>query len=83
MGHADYYKHGDFNAICDRCGMKYKGSELKATWDGLMVCDKDWEPRQPQDFVRGVMDSQNTPYSRTEATDTFVDMAIRPAQENI
>ena len=37
-----------------------------------MVCDKDYEPRQPQDFVRGVVDQQAVPWSRREASDTFV-----------
>ena len=30
---------GDWNAICDRCGFKFKASELKKTWDNLYVCD--------------------------------------------
>jgi hypothetical protein len=71
MGHADYYKPGDNNAICDRCGFKYKASELRKTWDGLMVCDKDFEVRHPQDFVRGVKDDQHVAVSRPEAPDTF------------
>lgn len=73
MGKADYWKPHDFNAICDRCGHKYKGSELKKTWDGLMVCEYDYEPRHPQDFVKGVKDDMSTPYTRAEATDTFLD----------
>lgn len=71
MGRADYYKSGDHNGICDRCGFKYKFSELKRTWDGLWVCDKDWEPRQPQDFVRGVKDDQSVQNSRPESPDEF------------
>lgn len=66
-----YYKPGDWNAICDRCGFQYKASQLKKTWDGLMVCSKDWEPRQPQDFVKGVKDNQAVPWSRDEAPDSF------------
>ena len=46
------YRPGDHHAICDRCGFAYRASELKKTWDNLWVCAKDWEPRQPQDFVR-------------------------------
>lgn len=48
----DYYKHGDYNALCDVCGFKYKASELKRRWDGLMVCDQDFETRHPLDFFR-------------------------------
>jgi hypothetical protein len=49
---ATYYKRGDWNAICDRCGAKFKASQLRKTWEGFMVCQKDWEPRHPQDYVR-------------------------------
>jgi hypothetical protein len=72
MGHADTYTHGDHNGLCDRCGFKFKFSELRKTWDGLYVCHKDWEPRQPQDMVRGLPDKQTVPVSRPEGTDTFL-----------
>lgn len=61
MGKADQYKHGDHNAICDYCGMKFKASDLKLTWDNYLACKKCWEPRQPQDFVRGKIDRQAVP----------------------
>lgn len=73
MGHADYWKSGDYNALCDVCGFKFKASELKKRWDGVMVCEADWEPRQPQDFVRGVKDQRALPFTRPEPADTFVD----------
>jgi len=72
MGRYDYYKPGDWNAICEVCGQKYKASKLKKRWDGILVCDKDWEPRHPQDFVRGVKDVQSTPFTRAEVADSFV-----------
>jgi hypothetical protein len=76
MGHADYYKSGDNNCICDRCGFKYKASELKKTWDGLQTCWKCWEYRHPQDFVRGVEDNQKPLLSRPEAPDSFNNVGI-------
>lgn len=72
MGRADYWAPGDANAICDVCGFQYKLSQLKKRWDGLMTCDIDWEPRQPQDFVRGVKDQRRVPDARPEPPDTFV-----------
>lgn len=66
------YKSGDWLAICDSCGVKYKASELKKRWDGLMVCPKDFEPRQPQDFVRARSDQQAVRWSRPEAADVFI-----------
>lgn len=76
MGHADYYKSGDYNAVCDLCGFKYKFSKLRKTWDGLYSCPKCWEPRQPQDFVKGVLDKQSVPVTRPESTDEFVDVTF-------
>ena len=63
---------GAWNVICDRCGRQFKKFELRKEWDGLMVCEKDWEPRQPQDFVRGVADVQTPPWTRPEQTDVFI-----------
>ena len=37
-----------------------------------MVCNGDYEPRQPQDFVRGVADVQTPAWSRPEAQDSFI-----------
>lgn len=37
-----------------------------------MVCKEDWEPRQPQDFVRARIDIQAVPWSRPEPADSFV-----------
>jgi len=64
MGRADWWKSGDWDAVCDVCGFKYKASELKLRWDGLYVCQPDWEIRQPQDFVRGIPDQQTPPWTR-------------------
>lgn len=75
MGNIGYYKPGDNNAICDRCGRPFKASQLKKTWDGLWVCRRDWEPRQPQDFVRGVKEDQSVEVSRPDTEPTFVEGA--------
>ena len=70
MSKADTLKLGDWNAICDRCGFKFKASELKKTWDNLYVCEDDWEPRHPMDFLRGRPDDSSTPWNRPEGTDS-------------
>jgi hypothetical protein len=71
-GRADYLALGDWNAICDMCGKKFKASMLKKRWDGAMVCEMDFETRHPQDFVRGVTDIQTPPWSRSPGPDTFL-----------
>mgnify|MGYP003342889622 CR=1 FL=1 len=78
MPYRPRYDKGDWIAMCDVCGRKYKASVLKKRWDGLMCCDDDWEIRQPQDFVRGIPDTQIAPWLRSEATNNFV--AVTTAQ---
>jgi hypothetical protein len=62
-------KLGDWNAICDRCGRKFKASELKKTWDNLYVCKDDWEKRHPLDLFRGKSDDTSVPWARPEGAD--------------
>ncbi len=68
MGQVDYFKHGDWNVDCDRCGFKRKVSDCRTTWDNLLVCaDTCWEPRHPQDFVKGRLDHQSIPIARPDS----------------
>ena len=72
MSSAPRYDSGKWLCICDQCGRQYKDSELRLRWDGLMVCAGDYEPRQPQDFVRAVADIQAPPWTRPEQQDVFL-----------
>ncbi len=58
MGKADFLRLGDWNAVCYECGRKQKASTMQRHWQGYYVCPEHWEPRQPQDFVRGTKDVQ-------------------------
>ena len=78
----DYYADGDWNAICEVCGFKYKASMLKTRWDGVKTCWKCWEPRQPQDFVKGIKDDPSVPWSRDEGQDTFVAQFCTPSGQS-
>lgn len=66
------YIPGDYWRICDVCGFRYRASQTSKRWDGLITCSEDWEPRHPQDFVRGRRDNQNVPNARPEALDAFL-----------
>ena len=72
----NYFKSGDYNAICDRCGFKFKASELKKTWDGFMVCSADFEPRHIADFIKGPRASVPLPWTRPEATDRYIEAVV-------
>jgi hypothetical protein len=64
---------GDWNALCDSCGRKFKASSLKKRWDGLIVCSEDWEQRHPQDLLRVQREQISVPWSRPyPAEDTYL-----------
>ena len=83
MGRSDYFKKGDYNALCDQCSFKYKASELRRQWDNLMVCQQCYEKRNPQDFVRGVKDSTRLPWTRPEPADNDIQLPPNPFQNMI
>lgn len=68
----NWYRSGDWNAICDVCGRKFKASKLKKRWDGYMVCHEDWEIRHPQELIRPIKDLQKLPFTRPRGTDQFI-----------
>lgn len=71
-GNHDYLALGDWNAVCYECGRKRKASELLRHWQGYYVCADHWEPRQPQDFVRGTQDIQTPPWVQPMPAPVFV-----------
>jgi hypothetical protein len=75
---APQYRPGDHLVVCDRCGFTIWSSEAKKTWDGLIVCPEDWEPRHPQDFVRGRDDKQSVPDPRPYPDDVFITTLVTP-----
>jgi hypothetical protein len=62
MGSADYLLLGDWNVQCYQCGRKVKASKTVRNWQGYRVHPEHNEPRQPQDFVRGIPDNQIPPW---------------------
>ena len=60
------FKMGQWRAVCDRCGMDRYSSELRLEWTGLRVCGDCWEPRHPQDYLKGKADRQAPPWTRPE-----------------
>jgi hypothetical protein len=46
------YIAGDHWETCDRCGQAFRSHQMKTQWDGLRVCEKDYDTRHQQDAVR-------------------------------
>jgi hypothetical protein len=72
MADDKHYVPGDFYRICDRTGFKVRASKTRKQWDNLIVRLESFEPRQPQDFVRGVPDNQTVPEPRPHQKDIFI-----------
>ena len=73
-GNNNYYKKGSWNVICDVCGVRHKIEEMRKRWDGLIVCNKDWEPDHPQKYLRVFADGQPVAPIRNEPEDQFVNV---------
>ena len=80
LGSKDHAVLGNFNAMCDVCGFKFKGSELRRRWDGFMVCSQDYEQRHPQDLIRSIPDRQSIPWARPAPPLNFV--VVAPVDPN-
>jgi hypothetical protein len=69
----NHLEPGNWNSLCDVCGFKFKALNLKRRWDGLMVCNEDYETRHAQDFLRVQKEKISVPFTRPyPVADTFV-----------
>jgi hypothetical protein len=69
---SNYYKAGTWNVHCDVCGFKFKSDKIRKRWDGLMVCQDDWEADHPQKFLRVKEDKQYVPFVREEPEENYI-----------
>lgn len=66
------YRMGSFYRSDDRSGFTVRAEQTRQEWQDLIVDEKLWEPRQPQDLVKGVADDQTVPNARPVPPATFV-----------
>ncbi len=50
------YQKGQWKMMSDRSGQTFLNSDIRTEWTGLKVAKHEWEPRHPQEYVRGVVD---------------------------
>lgn len=67
-----HYVPGSFYRIDDQSGFKVRAERTRKQWNNIIVRLESWEPRQPQDFVKGVPDYQMVPEPRPRQTNTFL-----------
>lgn len=66
-----FYVPGTFYRVCDRTGFKTRSYDTRMQWNNLIVRKEVWEPRQPQDFVKGVVDDQTVPLPRPRSVSAY------------
>ena len=72
MGRKLHYIRGSFYRTSDRTGFPTRAENTRREWNGLIVENKVWEPRQPQDLVKGVPDVQSVPDARPLGQNVYV-----------
>lgn len=65
--------HGEFFRQCDRSGFRVLSSQTRQEWTGAWVYSPLWEPRQPQDMVRGIKDQQNVEFARPKTEPRYLE----------
>ncbi len=78
MGAEKFFRMGSFYRVCERTGFVTRAENTRREWQGLIVSKRVFEPRQPQDFVRGVQDIQTVPLPRPRPTDVFIETEAAP-----
>jgi hypothetical protein len=82
------YVKGSWKATCDRCGFDYHHFRLRREWTGLRTCSGPqtadcWDPRHPQDGVRGVADNQTTAWARPEPDAVFTSVVGDVSEDDL
>lgn len=72
MGRKLHFRMGSFYRTDDRTGFPQRADVTRKEWTGLIVDEKVWEPRQPQDLVKGVPDIQAVNDPRPLGADVYV-----------
>jgi len=57
---------GEPKVRCDRSGLVFNARDMRREWNNLIVHKDFYEPRHPQEFVRGVRDDQAVRHARVQ-----------------
>jgi hypothetical protein len=76
------YRVGTWSVICDVCGFRFQNTEVKKRWDGLIVCNKDFETKHPQLTIRVPKEDTSVPFVR-EPNDVFIEVCTIEGKTSI
>jgi hypothetical protein len=72
MSHVSHYRKGLHLFMCQICASVHHSDVKRIMWNGAIVCPDCWNPREAQDFVRGVKDNQAVDNPSPEPEDVFL-----------
>lgn len=55
-------KRGIWQVTCAVCGFDFDSDRVKKRWDGVYVCEEDWEPRNILDFFKVRKEDLTVPF---------------------
>ncbi|MBE16555.1 MAG: hypothetical protein Unbinned6354contig1000_11 [Prokaryotic dsDNA virus sp.] len=61
------YVAGDYLVKSDRSGRVFLRSQMRKTWDGLLVHHSEWEPKHPQQELRVIQEQNIVDETRVES----------------
>lgn len=71
-----YLVLGEWNAVCDNCGFRFKSTQLRKDWKNLMVCQSCYEPKHPQLMIKVPRDDPSVPWARPDPTPQFINQCF-------
>lgn len=74
-------KRGAHNVIDDISGRKIRSDKVRKTWDGLIVSEEDFDPKNPQLNLRGRTEDTSVTPTRERQPNKFV-TEVDPASLN-
>ena len=67
-------KRGIWAVTCAVCGFDFDSDKVRKRWDGVYVCEEDWEPRNILDFFKVPKENIAVPFSQ-KVVDTITNYA--------
>lgn len=74
---------GTWNIICDVCGFQFLNTEVMRRWDGLIVCEKDFEVKHPSLSFRVPRENVTPPFVRPPPEDVFISVCTEVTRQSI
>lgn len=77
------YRVGNWKVVCDVCGFTFLNTEVRKRWDGLIVCEQDFERKHPSLTPVRLRESPAPPFVRPEPEDSFIAVCTEEGRTSI